>query len=87
MEFEDKCRVLGELWFSYRQDEAFADFIEYNDVGLPMAYLAAEELASPEPQGMIYIEETWDLLISALEVDPEGHYEDLEALLKAAEQE
>lgn len=83
-DFSSKCDILGELWFSYREDEAFTDFIEYNDIGLPLAYLVSQKLAKPEPQGEIYINETWDLFLEALDCDPNLEYADLDDLLDNA---
>ena len=37
--FESICAILGELWMDYKSDKYFKDFIEYNDIGLPIAFL------------------------------------------------
>lgn len=85
--FERRCAILGELWFSYREDEEFTDFIEYNDVGLPLAYLVNEGLATSTETGDNYINETWDLLIEALGADESVSYESLDQLLGEGEEE
>lgn len=85
--FQNRCEILGELWFAYRDDEEFTDFIEYNDVGLPLAYLVAEGLAAASEQGEVYINETWDLLIEALGADESVSYESLDQLLGQDEEE
>ena len=41
VDLADKAGVLAELWINYRDDEDFTDFIEYNDIGLPLAYFVA----------------------------------------------
>ena len=81
-DFSSKCEILGELWLDYKNDEAFADFIEYNDIGLPLAYAVSAGLAKVEPQGELYINETWDLLIEALNADATATYESLDDLLE-----
>jgi hypothetical protein len=34
--FDNKISILAELWMNYRDDEELQDFIEYNDLGLPL---------------------------------------------------
>jgi hypothetical protein len=52
------------------------DFIEYNDLGLPMAYFVDEELVTIQEKGKIYITETFDLFLESLGIKDEG-FEDL----------
>lgn len=80
-DFSSKCEILGDLWLNYKDDEAFTDFVEYNDLGLPLAYAVSAGLVKIEPQGQLYVEETWDLLLEALSADTEKEYESLEDLL------
>jgi hypothetical protein len=68
----DKAGILAELWINYRDDEDFADFIEYNDIGLPLAYYVAEGLVKDTSDlGDQYILETFDMFAAALEVTEE----------------
>ena len=48
--FSNKVAILADLWINYRDDEQFQDFIEYNDLGLPLGYLINTELATPTDQ-------------------------------------
>ena len=52
MEIADKCKILNELWSNYRHDEEFEDFFSYNDLGLPIAVLVAEEIMPMTPRSM-----------------------------------
>ncbi len=36
--FENKCAILADLWLNYKDNEELEDFVEYNDLGLPLAY-------------------------------------------------
>ena len=83
-DFSSKCEILGDLWLNYRDDEAFIDFIEYNDIGLPLAYCISAGLAKAEPQGELYINETWDLLVEALGIDGEQFWDSLDHMLDNA---
>jgi hypothetical protein len=82
--FDNKVSILAELWMNYRDDKQLEDFIEYNDLGLPMAYFLMNELVLPTKQSEIYINETYDLLLASLGVD-DVDYESLDELLGASE--
>jgi hypothetical protein len=67
--FDNKISILAELWMNYRDDDELKDFIEYNDIGLPLAYLLMNEIVLPSEQSAIYINETYDLFVSSLTVE------------------
>ena len=81
--FADKCGILGRFWIEYREDEELKTFLEYNDVGLPIAYFIAEGLVKETPLSEQYINETFDLLLAAIEVTEEeiDGIDNLEALM------
>ena len=83
-DFSNKISILAELWMNYREDDHLDDFMEYNDLGLPMAYLLMNEIVLPSEQSALYIDETFDLLLSALGVEDKG-FESLDELLAAAD--
>ena len=66
--FENKITILAELWMNYRDDEDLQDFVEYNDLGLPLAYFLVNEIVLPTSQSELYINETYDLFIASLQV-------------------
>ncbi len=70
--FEAQCNILAQLWIEHRQDEEFKDFVEYNDLGLPLAYFIAEGVALPTQLSETYIGETFEILLSALGVEDAG---------------
>ena len=80
--FSSRCYILSELWMDYRHDENFEDFVDYNDIGLPLAYMIEQELVTASEQGNKYVNETFDLLLEALGVDDTG-WEGLDQLLEA----
>ena len=82
--FEDKASILADLWLNYRQDDEFTDFIEYNDIGLPLAYAITNEIVKTTPIATRFIEETFELLLSGLDVQDTG-FEVLDDLLESAE--
>lgn len=79
MDFKKKCEILNQVWSDYRFDEEFQDFIEYNDLGLPLAALIDEEIVSTTPRAEVYVEETFILLLHALDIEDKA-YDSLEAM-------
>jgi hypothetical protein len=67
--FENKITILAELWMNYRDDDELQDFVEYNDLGLPMAYLLMNEIVLPTKQSELYINETYDLFVASLQIE------------------
>lgn len=79
MDFKKKCEILNQVWSDYRFEDDFQDFIEYNDLGLPLAALIHEEIVSSTPRAEVYIEETYILFLHALGIE-EKDYDSLEAM-------
>lgn len=78
MDFADKTGVLAQCWIDFRDDENFKEFIKYNDLGLPMAYMMAQGLINElTPLGEEYITESFKMLIDILDVSEE----DIDAVL------
>ena len=71
-DFPTRCLILADLWANYRDSEAMKDFVEFNDLGLPLAYMASEKLCTVEDSGVIYINETFDMLLAAVDIEDEG---------------
>lgn len=86
-DFSSKSAILAELWMNFRDDANLQDFFEYNDLGLPLAYVINTELAMPTEAGKIYVNETFDLLCAAIGVDPEGEYITLNEMFGKGQQE
>ena len=78
--FDNKISILAELWMNYRDDEDLQDFIEYNDLGLPLAYFLMNEIVIPSQQAAVYIDETYNLFIASLGVE-DREWESLDELL------
>jgi hypothetical protein len=83
--FENKIPILAELWMNYRDDDQIKDFVDYNDLGLPLAYLLTNEIVMPTKQAEVYINETYDLLLASLEVE-DNEYQSLDEIMGLAEE-
>jgi hypothetical protein len=71
--FDDRCSILAELWMNYRKDQNFEDFISYNDLGLPLAYLLDNKIVKSTALSVKFINETFDLLLGSLELKDNGY--------------
>lgn len=78
--FENRVNILAELWINYRTDKEFEDFVTYNDLGLPLAFMIAEELVKPGDLANSMINETYDLLLATLDAE-DGDFDSLDDLL------
>lgn len=70
--FSNRCEILAELWVEYKNDTEFEDFLDYNDLGLPLAYAIATDIIPASPQAEMFINETFDLFLVSLERTDEG---------------
>jgi hypothetical protein len=57
---------------NYRFDGDFEDFIEYNDLGLPLAYALSAGIVKSTEMADKFVNETFDLLLASLEVEDTG---------------
>lgn len=78
--YQIKTEILSDLWMNYRTDEEFKDFVEYNDLGLPLAYAIANGIVENSAMSESFINETWDILLSGLGIEDTG-FESLDDLL------
>lgn len=71
-DFTSKCEILGLFYSQYRDEKDFQDFMEFNDLGLPLAYFVSEDLCDVSDDGVRYINETYDLFLASLELTDTG---------------
>lgn len=72
--FDVRCAILSEVWLHYREQEDFLDFVTYNDLGLPLAYLIdAGVVEAKSDTAVAFVNETFELLLSALDLDDIGY--------------
>lgn len=56
------------------------DFIEYNDIGLPLAYMIDSKIVEPTEIAENFVSETFDLFLKALEIEDTG-FDNLDDIL------
>jgi hypothetical protein len=82
--YECKVAILADLWLNYRSDENFSDFVEYNDLGLPLAYAIDNEIVESTDMAANFIKETFSLLLEALDIEEDTDFETLDELFNEA---
>ena len=80
--FENKALILGQVWLGLKSETEWYDFIWYNDVGLPLAFAFSEQIINHTVELEKYINETWDLLLEAMELEDIG-FQDIQDLFDA----
>jgi hypothetical protein len=80
--FDNKCAILSDIWLNYRNDEQFQDFIEYNDMGLPLAYALSEGIVKGTDMSTTFVDETFDILITGLNIEDTG-FDSLDDILSS----
>lgn len=79
----NRTDILADLWIRHKDDPEFIDFVSYNDLGLPLAYALSHGIVNMTEQVEMFINETWDLLIGALNIEDTG-FETLDEVLSNA---
>lgn len=85
--FSSKCEILGSLWSFYKDtdNETWQEFFEWADLGLPLAYLVWQDLATAKPDGKDSIEDTWRVFCEMIDIDPDGKYATLKDAFEASD--
>ena len=74
---------MADLWIEYKNDPQFEDFVNYNDLGLPLAYAISNKMVASTKIAQGFIEETFSLLLELLGVEDTG-FETLDDILVLA---
>lgn len=71
-ETSNQIIILAELYANHKDDKGFKDFVEFNDLGLPLAYFTNEGLVTPSEDALRYISETFELFVGSLGIEDTG---------------
>lgn len=86
--FSNKVEILGQFWLFYREqakdDEGWVDFFDWADIGLPMAYMAWQELVTIKPDAKKYINDAWGVFCEMLNLDTNTRYGSIEEVFDAS---
>lgn len=79
-DFETRVAIIAQLWVEYKYDDKFQEFIEYNDIGLPLAYIIDADIVKKTEKAEMFINETFLLFLAGLGREDEG-FETLDDIL------
>lgn len=71
-DFSKQVEILGDFYIQFRDNEKMKEFIQFNDIGLPLAYLTSEGLCEVSEDGKKFIAETWELMLNIVGVEDTG---------------
>ena len=78
---ETQAQILAELWLDYRDEEYFAEFFGYADLGLPLSYLLANNIVTRNTETDKFVTDTWQLFLSVCGYEEDLGFDDLDQLL------
>ena len=83
-DFSKKVDILGEFYFLYRDEDNIKEFMDFNDLGLPLAFLASEGLCDISDDGKKYVAETWEIFLSTLGILQDEGFDSLDVIMAQA---
>ena len=93
--FENKCRILSDLWIHQKDEEKEEDFVEeydlyelirYADLSLPLAYLINAELVIAKEESIKLVDEAYDILVEFLDIDANEDFETFQQIVNELEE-
>jgi hypothetical protein len=78
VESKIKAGIINEFTYDNVNNKEYAEFFEYNDLGIPLAIAFYADLCILTPQGIAILNETYENLCKVLDIDPSDEYESIE---------
>jgi hypothetical protein len=83
-DFDVIHEILADVWMDYRDDEAFAEIIEFADIGFPLAWAVHNGVVPSTDQSWDFVRNTWEMLLVLLKIEDTG-FETLTDLFDTAD--
>jgi len=71
-DFSKQVEILSDFWQSWKNEKKLDEFMEFNDIGLSLAWLLSEGLCEINKDGKKYIAESWELFLAVFGVEDTG---------------
>lgn len=78
--FSKRVEILSDLYMGYYGN--YEEFIDDNDLGVPLAVAIIQGCATPTEKGVGFINESFDSFCELLDIDNYGDYEDIDAMIE-----
>ena len=70
--YNNKCVILSELWTYHRDDVDLKDYVAYNHVALPLAYMISKNIVKSTPVAEPFINVSFSALLELFGIADEG---------------
>jgi hypothetical protein len=77
---ETQADILAELWMDYRDEQYFAEFVSYADLGLPLAYLLSKGIVTHNPEANKFITDTWETFLGLCGIEEDTGFDILDEM-------
>ena len=81
MDNREKAEIIVQFTQDSFSDELYADFFDYNDLGVPLSIAVQQEMVILTDAGEKVLQETYEDLCLRFEADPNRYYEDIDDLI------
>ncbi len=71
-DYASKIDILNYIWINYSEEEGFQDFIEINDLGLPLAHLISNGIVESTPLAEQLVNQSFNDLMELFEIEDSG---------------
>lgn len=83
-DYSKQIDILHELFYNHADEERFADFVNFNDIGLPLAYAIHAGIVESTPLAEELVRQTFGLLLALFGIDEDEGFKSLEQIIKVA---
>lgn len=70
--YGNKVQILGKFWLQCRSDNDLQEFLDENDLGLPVAYALSAGMVEGGAEAKELIEETFDRVLNSMGIEDHG---------------
>ena len=71
-DYSSKCEILNDLWINHNNNKMFYEFIDINDLGLPLAHFISQGIVESTPLAQELVDQTFENLLKLLKVKDVG---------------
>lgn len=81
-DYAKQIEILNEVWYHHRDEEQFFDFVDFNDVGLPLAHLIHKGIVESTPMAEELVRESFGLLLALFNINDDTGFDSLDKIIK-----
>lgn len=80
--YDKQIEILNEVWYHHRDEEQFFDFVDFNDVGLPLAHLIHKGIIQSTPMAEELVRESFGLLLALFNINDDTGFDSLSKIMQ-----